>query len=44
VQPSLYAALDIEYITKAQFDEYYEQARKTKASIGGFKSSLGKRT
>ena len=44
VQSLLYAALDIEYITKAQFDEYYEQARKTKALIGGFKRSLGNRT
>lgn len=42
VQSLLYTALDIEYISKAQLKEHYEQARKTKALIGGFKRSLKK--
>lgn len=40
VQSLLYAALDVGYITELQLKEYYEQARKTKALIGGFKRSL----
>lgn len=40
VQSLLYAAFDVGYITDAQLKEYYEQARKTKALIGGFKRSL----
>jgi four helix bundle protein len=40
VQSLLYAAFDIQYITETEFNEYYEQARKTKALIGGFKHSL----
>jgi len=40
VQSLLYASLDIGYITEEQCQEYYEQARKTKALIGGFKRSL----
>ena len=42
VQSLLYAAFDINYINEAQLEEYYEQARKTKALIGGFKHSLKK--
>lgn len=42
VQSLLYAAFDISYITEIQLQEYYEQARKTKALIGGFKRSLNK--
>jgi len=42
VQSLLYVAFDIQYITEMQFKEYYEQARKTKALIGGFKHSLKK--
>jgi four helix bundle protein len=42
VQSLLYAAFDINYINEAQLKEYYEQARKTKALIGGFKHSLKK--
>jgi four helix bundle protein len=42
VQSLLYAAYDIQYITESQLKEYYEQARKTKALIGGFKRSLTK--
>jgi four helix bundle protein len=42
VQSLLYTAFDIEYITETQLREYYEQARKTKALIGGFKKSLKK--
>ena len=44
VQSLLYTAFDIEYITEIQLKEYYEQARKTKALIGGFKHSLKKQT
>lgn len=40
VQSLLYAALDIEYIDQKEFDLHYEQARKAKALIGGFKRSL----
>ena len=40
VQSILYAALDIGYIHQAEFDLHYEQARKAKALIGGFKRSL----
>ena len=42
VQSLLYAAFDIEYINETQLKEYYEQARKTKALIGGIKKSLSK--
>lgn len=41
VQSLLYAALDTEYINQNDFDLHYEQARKAKALIGGFKRSLG---
>ena len=44
VQSLLYTAFDIEYITETQLKEHYEQARKTKALIGGFKRSLKKST
>ena len=44
VQSLLYTALDIGFITEAQFKEHYEKARKTKALIGGFKHSLTKST
>jgi len=40
VQSLLYAAFDVGYITETQLREYYEQARKAKALIGGFKRSL----
>jgi four helix bundle protein len=40
-QSLLYAAIDADYISQQEFDLYYEQARKTKALIGGFKRSLG---
>jgi four helix bundle protein len=42
VQSLLYTAFDIEYITEPQLKEHYEQARKTKALIGGVKHSLKK--
>jgi hypothetical protein len=38
----LYAAIDVDYIDQTEFDLYYEQARKAKALIGGFKRSLTK--
>lgn len=44
VQSLLYTAFDIEYINEPQLKEHYEQARKTKALIGGFKRSLTKST
>jgi hypothetical protein len=44
VQSLLYTAYDIGYITEAQRKEYYEQARITKALIGGLKRSLIKPT
>jgi four helix bundle protein len=44
VQSLLYACSDVGYIDDAQFRRYYEQARKTKALIGGFKKSLKKRS
>ena len=42
VQSLLYTALDIRYITETELKEFYEQARKTKALIGGFKHLLKK--
>jgi four helix bundle protein len=42
VQSLLYAAVDIQYISEAELKEYYEQARKAKVLIGGFKHSLKK--
>ena len=44
VQSLLYTAFDIEYINKPQLIEHYEQARKTKALIGGFKHSITRST
>jgi four helix bundle protein len=40
VQSLLYVALDVGYIATQEFEQHYEQARKTKALIGGFKKSL----
>ena len=40
VQSLLYVAADLRYITAELFDLNYEQARKTKALIGGFRHSL----
>ena len=40
VQSLLYVAADLRYITPELFDLNYEQARKTKALIGGFRHSL----
>jgi four helix bundle protein len=42
VQSLLYAAIDVDYIDQIEFDAHYEQARKAKALIGGFKRSLTK--
>lgn len=44
VQSLLYAALDIGYIDEKIFQVEYEQARKTKALIGGLKHSIKKHT
>ena len=43
VQSLLYAALDIGYISKETFEEYFDQALRTKGLIGGFKRSIKKR-
>ena len=40
VQSILYAALDVEYINNDEFELHYEQARKAKALVGGFRRSL----
>ena len=42
VQSLLDTAFDVEYITETELKEHYQQARKTKALIGGFKKSLKK--
>ena len=39
VQSLLYVALDVGYIGSEVFENHYEQARKTKALIGGFKTA-----
>ncbi len=44
VQSLLYAAFDTAYIDQKEFDMHYEQARKAKALIGGFKRSLIKKS
>ena len=44
VQSLLYAALDVDHIRQPEFELHYEQARKTKALIGGFKHSLTKKS
>ena len=36
VQSELYATLDEEYITQAEFEDVYEPARRTRAAIRGF--------
>lgn len=43
VQSLLYVAMDVGYIMETEFAAHYEQARKTKALIGGFKNSLARR-
>jgi four helix bundle protein len=40
VQSLLYAALDVEYIKEETFKTCYEQAKKTKALIGGLKHGI----
>ena len=40
VQSLLYAALDVEHIREETFKTYYEQAKKTKALIGGLKQGI----
>lgn len=44
VQSLLYTALDIGYIDEDTFKSSYAQAEKTKALIGGLKSSLKKQS
>jgi len=42
VQSELYVALDEEYITTVEFQDAYEQARRTRAAIRGFTNYLKK--
>lgn len=42
VQSELYVALDEEYISLAEFNELYEQARQTRAAVYGFIKYLKK--
>ena len=47
VQSELYVALDNGYITQVQFEDVYEQARRTRAAVRGFINYLvryGKQT
>ena len=44
VQSLLHASLDIGYIDKAKFDEYYGQAQRAKALFGALKHLLLKPT
>ena len=43
VQSLLYVAIDAGYVNQNVFDNAYKQAGKTKALIGGFKSSLSRK-
>src|SRR6185436_18072706 len=43
VQSLLYVAIDAGYVNQNVFDGAYRQAGKTKALIGGFKSSLSRK-
>lgn len=43
VQSLLHVALDVGYINAGEFASHYEQARKTKGLIGGFKRSRAQR-
>lgn len=43
VQSLLYAALDVNCLNTGLFEPQYEQARLTKARIGGFKMSVVRR-
>jgi four helix bundle protein len=40
VHSLLYVAMDVDYLTSKEFKDLYEQARKAKALVGGFKRSL----
>lgn len=42
VQSELYLAVDEEYISPSEFKDVYEQARRTRAAVGGFISYLKK--
>ena len=42
VQSELYVASDEEYISKAEFEDVYEQARRTRAAVRGFINYLKK--
>lgn len=41
VQSLLYVAMDVGHIDTTSFNRHYEQARKTKALIGGLKRAVG---
>ncbi|MEW6400782.1 MAG: four helix bundle protein, partial [Chloroflexota bacterium] len=40
VQSLCYAALDVKHVTQEVFQTCYDQAKKTKAIIGGLKQSI----
>ncbi len=42
VQSELYIALDEEYISSDEFNDVYEQARRTRATVRGFITYLAK--
>ena len=42
VQSELYVALDMKYITQEEFEDVYEQVRRTRAAIRGFINYLRK--
>ena len=42
VQSELYVALDEEYISTAEFQDVYEQARRARAAVRGFINYLKK--
>ena len=42
VQSELYVALDEEYISPKEFEDVYEQARRTRAAVRGFLNYLKK--
>jgi four helix bundle protein len=42
VQSELYVASDMKYITQEEFEDVYEQARRTRAAIRGFINYLKK--
>ncbi|GAB4499840.1 MAG: four helix bundle protein [Anaerolineales bacterium] len=44
VQSLLYTALDVQYLSKTEFETYYRTAQNVKAVIGGLRAAQFKRT